>query len=271
MKREIARITSRFTFHVSLLFDNLPISSLPIPMPLNYDTLAAAYARNRAIHPGVFTALVETGPVTDAGHILEVGCGTGNYLIALHGATGCRGAGVDPSGEMLAVARRRTDALYFRRGKAESLPFTPPGFDLIFSVDVIHHLTDRPAFFREAARLLRPGGRLCTITDSAEDIQRRVPLSSHFPETVAVELARYPRIETLRDEMAAAGFGTIWTETTEQRYLLNDIQGYRERAYSSLHLIPDEAFQQGMERMEQALTSGPISARSLYTLVWAEQ
>jgi SAM-dependent methyltransferase len=239
-------------------------------MPLNYDTLATAYARNRSVHPGVLAGLVETGAVTDASHILEVGCGTGNYLIALHEATGCRGAGIDPSSEMLAVARSRTDALYFRQGRAEALPFTPPGFDLIFSVDVIHHVEERVAFFREAARLLRPGGRLCTVTDSAEDIRRRVPLSSHFPETVGVELTRYPAIETLQAEMAGVGFASIRTETTEQPYPLTNIQGYQERAYSSLHLIPDDAFQRGIARMEQKLQAGPIAALSLYTLVWGE-
>jgi SAM-dependent methyltransferase len=255
-------------------FTPLPQShhlTIPFPMPLNYDILATAYARNRSIHPGVLGCLVETGRVSAASDVLEVGCGTGNYSIALHEAADCRGAGVDPSAEMLAVTRSRTDALYFRQGRAESLPFTPPGFDLIFSVDVIHHLTDRRAFFREAARLLGPGGRLCTVTDSAEDIRRRVPLSSHFPETVAVELARYPSIETLRAEMAEAGFTSIWMETTKQPYPLTDIQGYRERAYSSLHLIPDDAFRRGIERLEQAPTVGPIDALSLYTLVWGKQ
>ncbi len=237
-------------------------------MPLDYNTLAAAYARNRRVHPGVLRLLMETGRISDASDLLEVGCGTGNYSIALCEATGCRAAGVDPSAEMLAVAQSRTQAIDLRQGRAEALPFTNNGFDLIFSVDVIHHVAERAAFFREAARLLRPGGRLCTITDSAEDIRRRRPLSSHFPETVAVELARYPRIETLRGEMAEAGFTPIWSETTEQPYLLTDIQGYRERAYSSLHLIPDDAVQRGIARLEHDLRDGPIAALSLYTLVW---
>lgn len=239
-------------------------------MPLDYDTLAIAYARNRSIHPGVLRCLAETGEISATSHVLEVGCGTGNYSVALHEATGCRGAGVDPSAEMLAVARSRTDVLNFRQGRAEALPFPPPGFNLIFSVDVIHHLSDRPAYFREAARLLRPGGWLCTVTDSADDIRRRVPLSSHFPETVPVELARYPRVQTLQAEMAEAGFSTVWTETTELPYPLSEIRGYRERAYSSLHLIPDAAFQRGIERLEVELQAGPIEALSLYTLVWGE-
>jgi len=237
-------------------------------MPLDYDDLSTAYARNRRIHPGVLHLLVETGRVADASRVLEVGCGTGNYSIALAEATGCQTAGVDPSAEMLAAARLRTQAIDFCQGRAEALPFSSHGFDLIFSVDVIHHLMDRAAFFREAFRLLRPGGRLCTVTDSAEDIRRRRPLSSHFPETVPVELARYPSVETLRAEMAEAGFAAIWTGTTEQPYPLTDSQGYRERAYSSLHLIPDEAFQRGIARMEQELGTGPIAALSLYTLVW---
>lgn len=239
-------------------------------MPLNYDDLAAAYARNRNVHPGVLARLVENGPIGADTRVLEVGCGTANYIAALWEATGCRPAGIDPSAEMLAVARGRGLPIDLRQGRAETLPFADGSFDLIFSVDVIHHLTDRPAFFREAARLLRPGGRLCTVTDSAEDIHRRRPLSSHFPETVAVELARYPAIDRLRSEMAGVGFPAIWTETAELTYPLSDIRGYRERAYSSLHLIPDAAFQQGLARLEADLADGPIPALSLYTLLWGE-
>ena len=84
-------------------------------MPLNYDSLATAYARNRSIHPGVLGALVMTGQLSSDSYILEVGCGTGNYSISLHEESDCRGAGVDPSAEMLAVARSRADTLDSRR------------------------------------------------------------------------------------------------------------------------------------------------------------
>ena len=239
-------------------------------MPLDYDALAAAYARNRRIQPGVLRLLIETGKIGPASAVLEVGCGTGNYSIALREATGCSVTGVEPSAEMLAVAQARRSATEFRQGRAEALPVTDASCDLIFSVDVIHHVSDRAAFFREAARILHPGGRLCTVTDSPEDIRRRRPLSSHFPESVAIELARYPSVEVLRAEMAAAGFGSIWTETTELSYPLTDMQSYRERAYSALHLIPDDAFQRGVDQMERELRAGSITALSLYTLVWGE-
>jgi hypothetical protein len=116
--------------------------------------------------------------------------------------------------------------------------------------------------------VLAPGGRNCTATDSEDDILRRRPLSSHFPETIPHELDRYPSIGTLRAGMAAAGFGEIHTTHVELEYELSDLQPYRDRAYSSLHLISGEAVERGIARLESELESGPVPALSLYTLVW---
>lgn len=220
------------------------------------------------MHPGVVQALQAGGALGTATRVLDVGCGTGNYARALHALTDCAVVGVDPSSEMLARARASAPALRFDTGRAEALPFDDGRFDLVFSVDVIHHVEDRRAFFREARRVLTPGGRLCTFTDSADDIARRVPLSSHFPETIPVELDRYSPIPTLTTEMAAAGFDQISTEAVELAYDLDDPTPYRARAFSSLHLIDDAAFAAGLARLERDLAGGPIRALSLYTLLW---
>ena len=50
--------------------------------------------------------------------------------------------------------------------------------------------------------------------------------------------------------------------------MLNDIQAYQDKAFSCLHLIPGEAFGHGIERLQTDLALGPISALSLYTLIW---
>ena len=240
-------------------------------MPMDYDPLADAYARHRGIHPGVLHRLIERGDVSDQSRVLDVGCGTGNYLTAIHAETVCAATGVDPSEGMLATARQRAPELVWLQGSGERLPLDDASVDLVYSVDVIHHIGDRVASFREAKRVLAPGGRLCTATDSEDDIHRRRPLTSHFPETVEYELARYPRIEMLRSEMAAAGFVHIETEQVEREYELIDAQPYRDRAFSSLHLIPAEAFERGVARLEAELATGPIKALSLYTLVWGRR
>lgn len=60
--------------------------------------------------------------------------------------------------------------------------------------------------FRAARRLLQPGGWLCTATDSATIIRRRQPLAHYWPETVIADLARFPPVELLLEQMKAAGF-----------------------------------------------------------------
>ena len=235
---------------------------------LDYDRRAAAYAQHRNVHPGVVAALIENSPLDTNTRVLDVGCGTGNYAAALTEAIGCRISGIEPSAQMLERARTAAPWESLVQGSAEALPWVGESFDLVLSTDVIHHIGDRDAFFGEALRVLRPGGQIVTVTDSHDDIPLRRPLSSHFPETIPVELERYPPVPRLLEEMARAGFTAPRQTHASREYDLVDIQGYRERAFSSLLLIAEDAFQQGIARLEADLTRGPIPCLSLYTLLW---
>jgi SAM-dependent methyltransferase len=235
---------------------------------IDYDSIAYEYARHRHVHPGVLRDLRSTSGIDSASRVLEVGCGTGNYIAALEKSAGCEGWGIDPAPEMLAQAMARSPNISFERGHSEQLPFLTDFFDLVFSVDVIHHVTDRHAYFAEAHRVVRRGGKVCTVTDSEWIIRHRPPLAIYFPETIEVDLERYPRIPDLRDEMAEAGFKEIGENLVEFPYKLTDTEAYRDKAFSSLHLIADQAFQAGIERLTRDLESGPIPCVSRYVLMW---
>jgi ubiquinone/menaquinone biosynthesis C-methylase UbiE len=148
---------------------------------LDYDRLAAQYRAHRQVHPGVLRALCSQ--VRQEHTVLEVGCGTGNYVIALAALTGCQGWGIDPSVEMLARAQQRLDdsslsTVFLRRGWAEHLDLPDDQFDLVFSVDMIHHVQDRAAYLQHTYRTLKRGGRVCTATDSEWIIRHReTPIS----------------------------------------------------------------------------------------------
>jgi SAM-dependent methyltransferase len=236
---------------------------------IDYDQIAAEYARHRQVHPGVLESLCQA--VTGVSRVLEVGCGTGNYIVALELLVGCPCWGIDPSAEMLSQAEGRSPTIRSQIARAEYLALASGAFDLVFSVDVIHHIDDRSRYMHEAYRVLVPGGRICTTTDSEWIIRHRQPLATYFPETIQADRARYPRITELRAHMERAGFDEIVEHTVECPYHLADIQAYRDKAFSALHLIPDEAFRRGIARMERDLLAGPIPCISRYTLLWGRK
>lgn len=102
--------------------------------------------------------------------VLDVGCGTGALLAALAETfPGTRRVGVDPSPEMLGVARARLQSsAALCQGRAEDLPFRDGAFDLVVSTSVLHHLAEPDTALREMRRVLKPQGRL-VITDWCHD------------------------------------------------------------------------------------------------------
>jgi ubiquinone/menaquinone biosynthesis C-methylase UbiE len=232
---------------------------------VDYDTLAGPYAAHRRADPAVLEAL--RARVGEAARVVEVGCGAGDHVGALHAATGCRAVGVDPSEEMLAVARARYEGVAFERGSAERLPLPDGSAELVFSVHVVHHLGDISAACAEAFRVLTPGGHACTVTEDEAAIRARLH-SRYFPETVAVEVARYPTLAAVRAALTAAGFVDIGEQRTESPYLVEDARAYAEKAFSSLHLIGDDAHRAGLERLEHDL---PVAGVWRAVLVWARK
>lgn len=237
-------------------------------MKTYYQEIAPDYARHRRVHPEVLRSLTTTGPVHGDSRVLEVGCGTGNYICALRESAGCRCWGIDPSEQMLAQAAGRSPSVQITRGRAEDLAFPGEFFDLTFSVDVVHHIADRRKAFSEAARVLRPGGQLCIVTDSEDILRNRQPQSIYFPETIAVELSRYPAIDLRRTELVGAGFVELAETVVEFSTVLPDIEPYRAQVFSSLRLISKEAFARGMARLEKDFNQGPIPWVSRYLMLW---
>ncbi len=92
----------------------------------------------------------------------DLGCGTGQVAGALAPFV-ARVIAVDRSGEMLQAARRRLRQaanVDVRRGELEALPIADAELDAATLLLVLHHVADPAAALAEAARVLRPGGRL---------------------------------------------------------------------------------------------------------------
>jgi arsenite methyltransferase len=134
------------------------------------------------------TALAELGPGQT---VLDLGSGAGIdcFLAAKKvGPTG-RVIGVDMTPEMLDRARENarkggSGNVEFRLGEIENLPVADGTVDVIISNCVINLSTDKPRVFREAFRVLKPGGRLMV-----SDLALRKPLPDSIRQSVEAYVA----------------------------------------------------------------------------------
>lgn len=153
--------------------------------------------------------------------LLDVGCGTGVLLEAISASVpDAKLAGVDPSPEMLELARNRLgEGVLLKQSHAESLPFADQAFDVVVSTNAFHYFRDPVGALKEMARVLRPNG-LLAITDWCDDyvacwlcdLWLRVFDRAHF--------RTYGR-KQCRDLVEQAGF----TDVRIARYKINWLWG----------------------------------------------
>lgn len=231
------------------------------------DTNARSYARHRLGQPYVVDILRQLARNSPGKAVLEMGCGTGAYAASLAADNALEIFGMDLSLQMLrrAVVDERVT---YVQGRATELPFADAAMGMVYSVNVIHHLRALDGYFREAARVLGHGGVLCTATDSSAIIERRVPLSHYWPETVPAELERYHDVGRLRARMEAAGFRDVAQCEGRAEFSITDDEAYREKAFSCLRLIPEDAFKRGLSAMQADLRLGPVKGASELIFIW---
>lgn len=210
--------------------------------------------------------MVELGDLRGR-RVLDVGCGTGRLAIVLSERFGARVWGIDPSAEMLEVARSKEPAIGWKLARAEALPFRDGWFERAVTSLVVHHL-DRPAAFREIRRVLADGGRFVLSTPNPDGLEAHW-LARWFPSFVATERARFPASHTLETELRAGGFDDVVVERLEiERRFSRDfgLERLHGRYGSTFDLLSDEEYRAGLERAERELPD-PVEYRDLWLLV----
>ncbi len=110
--------------------------------------------------------IVEMAKIKAGDRVLDVGCGSGNLTLAASKSAGHSGSvyGIDPSPEMIAVARQKAQGsglkAAFDVGLIEQLAFPDAAFEVVICRLMLHHLPDdlKRRGFAEILRVLKPGG-----------------------------------------------------------------------------------------------------------------
>lgn len=131
------------------------------------ETEYAAWMRKAASYDDHFArvtaraipAFIECAGYLDGQNILDICCGTGDLAHAFHQA-GAQVTAADFAEPMVSIARIKYAGITFVTGDAEALEFPDNSFDLVTCSFGLWHLAHPEKAVAEAARVLRPGGRL---------------------------------------------------------------------------------------------------------------
>jgi arsenite methyltransferase len=166
--------------------------------------------------------------------VLDLGSGAGTDAFFAALQVGDRGGvvGIDMTDEQLAKAQRlraehRIANVTFQEGRIERLPFEDASFDAVISNGVINLAPDKDAVFAEAARVLRPGGRLAIA-----DIVTEVPLTDAIVSNVdlwASCIGGAPEQESYQQAMARAGLRVELTKANPYQFLSEQARGASDR------------------------------------------
>jgi ubiquinone/menaquinone biosynthesis C-methylase UbiE len=153
---------------------------IPEASPLEDETLTEYYSRmaKRYMHfplKRVLSRIKALG--IERGLVLDVGTGPGIFPLGIAASLPeLKFLGIDLSPAMIETARANArergldEQVHFQLGSAYALPLPDKSVDLVLCVHTVHHLADPLAFFNEAARALKQGGKYVIV-----DLRRDAP------------------------------------------------------------------------------------------------
>ncbi|GAB2741380.1 class I SAM-dependent methyltransferase [Kitasatospora kifunensis] len=155
--------------------------------------------------------------------VLEVGCGLGmGCALTLREYAPAMVTGMDIHPEQLRRAReaqadllrQEPQRLRFVQGAAEEMPLAVGEFDAVISVEAAQHFPDLTAFAAQAARVLRPGGRVAVASFfTVDDAPQRPEELAKLLDTFANGLDIARPVAALSQAFTGAGLGEVRVES----------------------------------------------------------
>lgn len=204
--------------------------------------------------------------------VADVGCGYGATARFLAREHACEVLGLTISEVQLRTAIKGAQALAgpyavrFELADAENFVFPAAHFDVVWNMESSEHFFDKPAYFRNAAAALKPGGRLLLAAwtgSMRQELVRRIAEIFLCPELLTAKdyaaQIRRARLRVLHAEDIGLQVARTWDLCAR----------YARMATPALAAMPQKyrGFAQGIELMREAFRSGLLN----YTILVAER
>jgi ubiquinone/menaquinone biosynthesis C-methylase UbiE len=236
---------------------------------VHYDSIASVYDRrfHDNDYSGVEAALMAWVGDPD-GPVLEVGCGTGQWLRRLD-KSGVRIAGVDASSKMLERARENAPRALLAHAVAERLPWLPGTFSRVFFINAFHHFDDKLQCLTEARRVLRPGGQLMNVGLDPHTGLDHWYIYDYFESALETDRRRYPAAAQIQAWLQEVGFENVRTDMIQHLPVTVPARAAIEQGRlgktvtSQLAVLGDEDYRRGLHRITVAMESAERRGESL--------
>ncbi|MBN4066783.1 class I SAM-dependent methyltransferase [Simkania negevensis] len=161
----------------------------------------------------LYDLITDLGKIKPTDHVLEVGCGRGYGVLRTYDRFHpAKLDGIDITPQQIEKVQllhrdflQKNASVNFSVASAEASKFPDHSFDKIYTVEAAQHFPSMPAFALEAARILKPGGRLVftahfsTSPDGYQEVRKRIP-------SLDQGIDRMIPIQMVRSAFADAGF-----------------------------------------------------------------
>jgi len=220
----------------------------------NYDKFGQTYSAQRQTDPRI--AAYVNKALSGAKTVLNVGAGSGSYE-----PDNVYVVAVEPS-FVMREQRKAHNKVPAINAKADNLPFDDNAFDASMAMVTVHHWPDIAKGLQELRRVTKGSVIIMSFDpDALDDFWN----ATYFPELIAVEKARYPKIPFIRETLGGN------TEVIPVPIPLDCTDGFQEAFYgrpeaflqkevrlsqSAWGFLPEGLEQQLVKRLEDELNSG---------------
>jgi ubiquinone/menaquinone biosynthesis C-methylase UbiE len=235
---------------------------------VDYEVIAEAYDRRyeRSDYSPVLRLLLDF--VQGGKSLLEVGCGTGQWLSEL-AKNGYDIVGLDPARNMLKTAMAKSCQPGLVRGCAETMPFGTEQFDRLFCINSFHHFSQQERFLEEARRVLRRGGGILIVGLDPHTGLDSWWIYDYFPQVIDIDKRRYPSAITLRKLMRESGF--IRCKTVKALHMPVQLSArsalesgrLAKATTSQLTVLTDEEYNEGISRLTKDIEAKEAQQKDL--------